>query len=408
MLRIYHKYILRKIIISFIASICIISICLISLNLLRIIKNAKIGFSPRLFLIAAGYLNLFILAFSVPLSILISTLLVFGRMSADNEITGFKANGIRIIQLSLPVIVFSAIISFGMLYINGVVSPHGHYNSNQLAFLSKTINPLMLFKPREPIDFDNYTILVDKIEGNKLYNLTIVEPKNDKTINIKAKWGELVSFSDRKIMRLDLYDVDISMPSKSGIVRERDHLLSIEFNLSNLINRLGSEDSTDNLTMRELLLRREVFLAAKAYSKFSFAVKANESLNNSLDNENNDINKRQIFLLKSLRKMEIETKEADRMAFRYLFEINKRVVLSASCFVFTLIAIPLGINTHRRERMVNIMMGIFIGLLYYSTIIVIEKYPLLENKRHFFIWLPLIIAAITGSLLIFRAGKGAR
>ena len=42
------------------------------------------------------FLNLaWILALAVPMAILISTLMAFGRLSSDNEITAFKASGIK-------------------------------------------------------------------------------------------------------------------------------------------------------------------------------------------------------------------------------------------------------------------------------------------------------------------------
>ena len=192
MLKIYHKYILRKILIVFFASLVIISLCLVSLNLLRMIKHAGFGLSLRLLLQLIGYLNLFILAFSVPLSLLIACMLVFGKMSADNEISAYRASGLRISQIALPPFILAALLAFFMLYINGIVSPRGHYNMNQLAFLSGSLNPMALFRPRESSKFGQYTISVKKIRGNKMFDLSIMESKPDTTPNnITARLGEL-------------------------------------------------------------------------------------------------------------------------------------------------------------------------------------------------------------------------
>ena len=149
MLKIYHRYLLQKILITFLSSVIIISLCLVSLNLLKLTKHAQYSLTFGLFLTLIGYLNLFILAFSVPLSILIASLLVFGKMAADNEITAFRASGLRISQIAMPVLVFSVLVSFLMLYINGVVYPKGHYKMNRLDYLMSSIKPISLFNQRE-------------------------------------------------------------------------------------------------------------------------------------------------------------------------------------------------------------------------------------------------------------------
>ena len=43
-----------------------------------------------------------ILALAVPMAVLISTLMAFGRLSSDNEITGFKSTGISYLNFLKP------------------------------------------------------------------------------------------------------------------------------------------------------------------------------------------------------------------------------------------------------------------------------------------------------------------
>jgi lipopolysaccharide export system permease protein len=406
MIRIYHRYILRRIIIAFVASVLIISLCLISLNLLRIIKNVKVGFSFLLFVTAVGYLNLFILAFSVPLSVLIAALLVYGRMSADNEITGLRASGVRIWQITLPVLIFSLIIGFLMLYINGIVSPEGHYNSSRITFLSRTLNPLTLFKPREPTDFGDYTILVDRVEGNKLIDISVMEPKPGKTATIKAKWGELISSSDGKNMRLDLHSTDITMHSDKSIIRERDRILSLEFDLTKILGKIQNKENVDDMTIKELLVRRKLYRNAAAAKLYSSLMKAWELTVAQESGNDKEAKERILSLAIANKEIEITSKEAGDMSARYLFEIYKRIVLSISCFIFAVIAAPLGIMAHRRERMVNVMIGAAIGLIYYAAIIVVEKSLHSEAIKLYLIWIPPAVLLLIGMLFYKRLGKG--
>ena len=47
--------------------------------------------------------------FTIPMSLLVGTLLGFGRPSSDNEITAFKASGVSLYQLFLPVSLLSIV-----------------------------------------------------------------------------------------------------------------------------------------------------------------------------------------------------------------------------------------------------------------------------------------------------------
>jgi lipopolysaccharide export system permease protein len=46
----------------------------------------------------------FTIAMTLPMAVLVATLFAFGRMAAENEITAFKANGVRVRTLMLPVL----------------------------------------------------------------------------------------------------------------------------------------------------------------------------------------------------------------------------------------------------------------------------------------------------------------
>ncbi|KPK91082.1 hypothetical protein AMJ80_07720, partial [bacterium SM23_31] len=54
-----------------------------------------------------------IVALAIPMSVLVATLMLFGRMSADNEITAMKASGYGMHQVMLPMLVLAMFITYG-------------------------------------------------------------------------------------------------------------------------------------------------------------------------------------------------------------------------------------------------------------------------------------------------------
>src|SRR4030043_2111800 len=75
------------------------------LKLIELIVNRGVSFSKILMLLL--FISPSFLVFTIPMAVLLGTLLSFGRLSGDSEITAFKASGVRLYQLYLPVLLFS-------------------------------------------------------------------------------------------------------------------------------------------------------------------------------------------------------------------------------------------------------------------------------------------------------------
>ena len=64
-----------------------------------------------------------ILSYILPPAVLLTTLMTFGSFSKFNEITAMKANGINIYRISLPAIIFAAIMAVFLFYFNELITP---------------------------------------------------------------------------------------------------------------------------------------------------------------------------------------------------------------------------------------------------------------------------------------------
>lgn len=70
--------------------------------------------------------------FTFPMSTLLSTLLVFGRMSKDSETTAMKAGGINFFRLLVPVLAFAVMITVFSFAFNELVVPYSNQRANQI------------------------------------------------------------------------------------------------------------------------------------------------------------------------------------------------------------------------------------------------------------------------------------
>ena len=88
---------------------------------------------PALTILELVYLNLaWMLALAVPMAVLIATLMAFGRLSSDNEITILKSSGINLFQILRPALGAAFILTILMILYNDMVLPDFNHRARLL------------------------------------------------------------------------------------------------------------------------------------------------------------------------------------------------------------------------------------------------------------------------------------
>ena len=74
----------------------------------------------------------FTVAMTLPMAVLVSTLHAFSRMASENEITAFKASGIALQRLMVPVIIAASVLTITMVWFNDQVLPAANHRLTTL------------------------------------------------------------------------------------------------------------------------------------------------------------------------------------------------------------------------------------------------------------------------------------
>ncbi len=129
---ILQRYILRELATTFLMVFLTISmIVFIGIGIQQYRRLEGLGF---LFLLrSAPFLFCYAVRYSLPASTLMASVLVFGRLAAENEITAIRAGGVPLWKVVHPALALGLAIAFGFLVFNDHVAPNAIFRQRNLA-----------------------------------------------------------------------------------------------------------------------------------------------------------------------------------------------------------------------------------------------------------------------------------
>ena len=363
-MRTLHWYLTRQVVATLLLTLAVFTFVLLLGNLLKeallllMNKQATLGTFAR----AVTLLVPYALVFSLPMGLLTATLLVFGRFSADQELTAARANGISLLSLVTPVILLSVALSAVSAWVNTSLAPRSRVAYKELFIQTLMERPQGLLSEGNFVEFNkSFVIYVGKASGEDFENVLITERKDGRFVQ-KINAARLRVTVDKAAKRLLLTVFDAQVTPMSGDLAqasyyaEEHQLPAIEL------------DQGGGATYQPKL------------SEMSFA-ELQEKL------------------------AELEEKGADPTPA--LVQLHRQVAFSFACVGFTLVGIPLGIRAHRRETSVGVAVAVVLVLAYYSFIILGQA---LETRAEYapwlIVWLPNFLFQGVGAWLLWRANRG--
>jgi lipopolysaccharide export LptBFGC system permease protein LptF len=313
-----------------------------------------------------AYVLPFSLIFTIPWGMLTAILLVFGRLSADNELIALRSNGVSVTRVCIP-LVFIALVSTGIcLWLNVKVAPAAQERLRSTIFDLATRNPMALFGSDQVIDqFPGRKIYVGKKEGNKLDNIIVFE-MNDVGMPMK------VTFAKTGMLEADLANKRILMHLYNARYQQRDE--KDPFDLRKIRDGINMAEGTLPISLDELYEREK-----KRPSRSALSIRQ---------------------LIDQLKTGDKRERSASRT------EINKRFSFPFSCLAFALIGVPLGVTAHRRETSVGFLMSLVVAVVYFLFIIIADT--LRGNPRlhpELLVWFPNVLFIALGAWLFWRLSR---
>ena len=209
-MRLISRYFIKEMILPFIFSLLMITFLLFINFLLRAIDRFLGKGLDLLTILEYLFLNLaWIIALSVPMAVLLATLMAFGRLSEDNEINAMRASGISFLTIIRAPLFFGIVIALILIIFNNFILPEMNFRARLLSGDIYKKRPGMNIEPGVFIDdLPSYSMIIGGKEGDLMKDVRIFSKgKKKEQTSIHSKSGKLNTLSDAFL--LTLYDGEI-------------------------------------------------------------------------------------------------------------------------------------------------------------------------------------------------------
>jgi len=388
------RYVLREHIGPFFFSFIIITFILIIdfvPNLVDMIvgKELPISVILRVFIYQIGWM----IALSVPMAVLVATLMAFGRLTSDFEVTAIKSAGIPVLRIIYPVLLAAGVIAYGLVQFNNEVLPDLNHRARVLMQDIKRMRPTLQMRSGAFVtDIPGYIILIDSVDHKKsdLTGVKIMETQRRQggPRTIVAQSGHLTFTNYGRDLIFDLRDGEIHEfdpedPEKYRRLAFADQRLVIsdiskEFQESDDGYRTDREKSAQR--MLEDIMKWESGIAPSRAKISEMVDKRIEKYFSDSFPRSPDTLASDFMALTELSRVaqadaRVISREREAIATQqdlmnsYYVEVYKKYSIPIACVVFVLIGAPLGIIARRGSMGISIGISLGLFVLYWAFLI---------------------------------------
>ncbi len=384
-MRTLHSYLTRQVLLTLMLTVSVFTFVLLLTNLLKEILALLVNHQATLPIVgqAIGLLIPFVLAFALPMGMLTATLLVFGRFSADQELTAARASGLSLVSLITPVLLLSVALSVVCALFNMEIAPHCRVAYKQMLTHLGFEKSVTFVQEDRFVDFPGWVVYARKRSGNYLQDVRLYKTENDRiSLSITASDGLWVVDPTGRELTITLTNATMLQRINQGSAP------SAIPNDTNQVARSGSELHEWQPGFSEWWITDPPIRLAGAESGFR-KPKLSEM---------------------SARQLHAEIQERERLGIDTTpaqVQLHRQIAFSFASIGFTLIGIPLGIRAHRRETTAGVAIALVLVLVYYSFIVLAQSWEARsEVVPQLIVWVPNFLFQAAGAVLLWRANRG--
>jgi lipopolysaccharide export system permease protein len=337
-MRTLSKYVLIELLKVFFVSLTALTLLMIVVGVIREATDQSLPLAEVLRLIP--YILPDALRVAVPVTLLLATTVVYGRMSGSNEVVATKAMGISPMVLLWPTLFTAFVLSIVAIWLNDLAVSWGRRGAQRVVVEAVEEIILSMLRSQKAYSCSRFAINVKNVEGRTLkrVTLTMAARGDSPGMTVTAEEAELHANRAAGVLKIVLrngeLDVDGKVFVKFPDVLERE----IPLRHATRTKDQSSSPSTQSLAVipeataeqRAKLEQHDQELAARA---------AYQMLCGDFDG-----------LTSGEWKTRIAARQKDQnRLYRLLLEPHRRCAAGFSCFCFAFVGAPMAIRLKKSD-----------------------------------------------------------
>lgn len=389
----------------------------------------------------------------LPLSILLSSIMAFGKLGETNELTSLKSLGISLQKTMFSLIVFNAMISVGAFYFSNIALPLTAFKMHSL------LNDIVQKKPELNIPegvfyngMHDYTIRVDKkykdqtmrgvmlfdhhssdnnsfmiadsgrienIMGGKYMKLSLVNGhayKEDRSLNdqnpnsirtlLRSTFKEHIIYIDMSAYNFNKTEGTVFRSSAQMMnIDQLDYSIdSLDLELVNRRKSLEKDMNTYYYFNNDSLAKLDTVKAMSLDSNIMAMIPADKKLN-VLQEAEQVVRSAQGYPSRS----QMFEEDLSKSKNNYRLEWHKKFTLSVACFILFFIGAPLGAIVRKGGLGWPVVIAVLFFLVYYVISIIFEKMAKNNNIDAMIgMWMASAVLMPIGVFLTYKSTRDSK
>ena len=333
-----------------------------------------------------------LLPFSIPIAVLMTVCIVYGRMAADQEVTAAKAAGIPVLSLLWPALFLGGTLSAGSLLLTDQAIPWSVGNIRRVVALAtedivldmlETHNELALPQAGMSISVrgvSGHTLQRPIVRFNSAGGTAVTAQAREATLQVDASQGRIL---------LKLTDCHLDIPGRGSIwLAEETRALPLPGGLNRAKPRHMSIETLKQKLHAEELRQRD--LEDHRAIKACFLMTTGDFAGWDADEPTSKRSQISVATHAKLRT-----------------EMHSRIAFSSSCFFFVLVGAPLAISQAQRQILTNFLVCFLpIIILYYPLVILCMSQSRAGSvDPAWAMWSGNLLLLLAGAVLLRRCGR---
>ena len=409
-MRLSDRYIGRQVLVGTLFAILLLSTILVLGSVFQTIRTLLVDFGAPPSIIVEFILAAipFSLIYTIPWAFLSAVLLVFGRLSSDNELIGFRVAGMSLQRIAMPVFAIGVGLSLLCLWLNLEITYKAKASARHIATRAFFMDPRSMLSAAAEQDglarfedsLKNIRAYVEKSDGSTMQGLHLFQIRppdkpDEPNRYVHAMKAVAEIDNEKRQFRLRLTDMTYQTTTSSGtpemVIASEAVPVVLDFTPTPV---KPTPDSMSNSEIRDFIENKIPEMQALVDERVAMLKSELEALRGDAGTPERVITEKATALKKAL------AMNWNAIIPNYEAEIQNRYASSFACLAFAFIGIPLGIKARRKDTSTGLVLSLFIGAAYFvcgmiggkdSTGVIIAA------------WTPNIICILLGLVLLRRA-----